>query len=220
MARGDAEDMDMAGADLDDEEHVQAAQGDGAVHVEEVACKRSNVSGVTIRLVRNDLGSSRARPPSTAQSARSSLGLGFCRRSTAISWRSTSNSRVLPRSRACQQHHPPGQTDEHRMQHPYCHKPPMLPATQPLPRQTSRSATYTRFGTLRIHAAPPARRHDGQRKGPRPRPASRHQARPPPRARQPPRIPQHHITHRQPPDLCRPRTVTTALASTFTLPSA
>src|SRR5215831_7536399 len=91
MARGDAEDMDMAGADLDDEEHVQAAQGDGAVHVEEVACKRSNVSGVTIRLVRNDLGSSRARLPCTAQSARSSLGLGFCRRSTAISWRSTSN---------------------------------------------------------------------------------------------------------------------------------
>jgi len=29
----------MAGADLDDEEHIQAAQGDGAVHVEEAACQ-------------------------------------------------------------------------------------------------------------------------------------------------------------------------------------
>jgi hypothetical protein len=30
--------MDMAGADLDHEEHVQAAQGDLAVDVEEIAC--------------------------------------------------------------------------------------------------------------------------------------------------------------------------------------
>ena len=38
------------------------------------------------------LGSSRARGASTARSAQSSLGLGFCRRSTATSWRSTSSS--------------------------------------------------------------------------------------------------------------------------------
>ena len=36
---GDAADRNMAGADLDDEEHIQAAQGDGAVHVEEAACQ-------------------------------------------------------------------------------------------------------------------------------------------------------------------------------------
>jgi hypothetical protein len=37
---GDAEDMDMAGADLDNEQHIEAAQGDSAVHVEEVARKK------------------------------------------------------------------------------------------------------------------------------------------------------------------------------------
>ena len=41
------------------------------------------------------LGSSRARAASTARSAQSSFGLGFCRRSTATSWRSTSNSASL-----------------------------------------------------------------------------------------------------------------------------
>jgi hypothetical protein len=34
--RGDAEDMDVAGADADDEEHIEVAQGDCAVDMEEV----------------------------------------------------------------------------------------------------------------------------------------------------------------------------------------
>jgi hypothetical protein len=50
------------------------------------------VSGVTSRLIRNGLGSSRARAAITIRSAQSSFGLGFCRRSTATSWRSTSSS--------------------------------------------------------------------------------------------------------------------------------
>jgi hypothetical protein len=40
-------------------------------------------------------GSSRAWAASTAQSAHSSLGLGFCRHSTAISWHNTSSSASL-----------------------------------------------------------------------------------------------------------------------------
>jgi hypothetical protein len=32
------------------------------------------------------------------------------------------------------QHHPPGQTDEYQVEHPYGHKPVMLPATRPLPQ--------------------------------------------------------------------------------------
>ena len=46
----------------------------------------------------------------------------------------------------------------------------------------------------RLHPGIPARRHDHQRKGTRPRPAPRHPARPLPRARQPPRIPGHLVT--------------------------
>jgi hypothetical protein len=49
-------------------------------------------AGVTSRLIRTDLGSSRAMAARTARSAQSSLGLGFCRRSTASSWRSISSS--------------------------------------------------------------------------------------------------------------------------------
>jgi hypothetical protein len=58
-------------------------------------CQRSNVPGVTSRLIRRGPGSSRAWAASTAQSARSSLGLGFCRHSTAISWHNTSSSASL-----------------------------------------------------------------------------------------------------------------------------
>jgi hypothetical protein len=50
------------------------------------------VPGVTSRLNRNGPGSSRASAAITARSAQSILGLGFCRRSTATSWRSTSSS--------------------------------------------------------------------------------------------------------------------------------
>jgi hypothetical protein len=50
------------------------------------------VSGVTRRLIVKGPGSSRARAASIARSAQASFGLGFCRRSTATSWRSTSNS--------------------------------------------------------------------------------------------------------------------------------
>jgi hypothetical protein len=44
--------------------------------------ERSSVSGVTNRLIRSGPRSSPARAASTARSAQSSLGLGFCRRST------------------------------------------------------------------------------------------------------------------------------------------
>jgi len=54
------------------------------------ACSR--VSGLTSRLILKGLGSSRARAASTARSAQSSYGFGCCRRSTAISWRSSSSS--------------------------------------------------------------------------------------------------------------------------------
>lgn len=47
------------------------------------------------RLTPSGRGSSRTRAASTAWSAQSSLGLGFCRRSTATSWCSTSNSASL-----------------------------------------------------------------------------------------------------------------------------
>ncbi len=50
---------------------------------------------MTRRLIRNDLGSSLARAASTARSAQSSFGLGFCRRSTATSWRKMSSSASL-----------------------------------------------------------------------------------------------------------------------------
>jgi len=55
-------------------------------------CQRSSVPGVTSRPIGIDAGSRRAKAASTARSAQSSLGRGFCRRSTATSWRSTSIS--------------------------------------------------------------------------------------------------------------------------------
>jgi hypothetical protein len=38
---------------------------------------------------------------------------------------------VLRRRRTCQQRHPPGQADEHQIQHPYHHKPAILPVQRP-----------------------------------------------------------------------------------------
>jgi hypothetical protein len=43
--RGHAQEMDMAGAHLDHEEYVQAAQGDRAVDMEEVACQHGGGLG-------------------------------------------------------------------------------------------------------------------------------------------------------------------------------
>jgi hypothetical protein len=50
------------------------------------------VPGVTSRLLRSDPGSSPVSAASTARSAQPSPGLGFSRRGTAASWRSTSNA--------------------------------------------------------------------------------------------------------------------------------
>ena len=89
---------------------------------------------MTSRLIRSGLGSSRARAASTARSAQSSFGFGFCRRSTATSWRSTSSSASFDGRRTREQHHPAGQADEHQVEHPYGHKPAILPAQRPLPQ--------------------------------------------------------------------------------------
>jgi hypothetical protein len=54
--------------------------------------RREECDGFTSRLIRSGLGSSRVSAAITSRSVQSSLGFGFCRRSTATSWRSTSNS--------------------------------------------------------------------------------------------------------------------------------
>ena len=46
QVRGHAQDMDMAGADLDHKEHIQAAQGHRAVDMKEVACQHRPCLGV------------------------------------------------------------------------------------------------------------------------------------------------------------------------------
>ena len=55
-------------------------------------CQASSVSGVTSRLIRSGLGGSMASAASTARPGQSGFGCGFCRRSTATSWRNTSCS--------------------------------------------------------------------------------------------------------------------------------
>ena len=55
-------------------------------------CQRRTVPGVTSRCARSLAGRSRISAAITARSAQSSFGFGFCRRSTATSWRSTRSS--------------------------------------------------------------------------------------------------------------------------------
>ena len=82
------------------------------------------------------------RAASTARSAQSSLGFGFWRCSTATSWRSTSSSASFDAAeRASSAIHPASRTT-HQVEHPYRHKPAILPAQRP-----SRS-TYSRVSYL------------------------------------------------------------------------
>jgi hypothetical protein len=62
------------------------------------------------------------------RSAQSSPGPGFCRRSTATSWRSTSNSVSFDAAERASSPIQPSQAHEDQVEHPYCHKPPILPA--------------------------------------------------------------------------------------------
>ena len=55
----------------------------------------------------------------------------------------------LRRRRTCQQRHPPGQADEEQVEHPYSHKPAILPALGPLPQSYSQaSIPYAPFWNL------------------------------------------------------------------------
>lgn len=107
-------------------------------------------------LIRSEVGSSRARAAITARSAQSSRGLGFCRRSTATSWRSTSNpaSQVpagpgAARQAACRS--PPGH-------HRTWSAPPYRPnlprgSSTPYTSLTSRSNDQVRSSTFHPRAA-------------------------------------------------------------------
>jgi len=81
---------------------------------------RNTVPGVTSRWLRSGLGSRRISAARTARSAQSSRGRGLVRRSTATSWRSTSNSASLD-TRAGQQYREPSRRDEDQVQQPQRH---------------------------------------------------------------------------------------------------
>jgi hypothetical protein len=80
-------------------------------------------------------------------SAQSSFGLGFCRRSTATSWRSTKQLRVFRCGRTCEQCHPPGQADEDQVRHPYGHEPAIPPAATTTAGILAGQQPTPRFGT-------------------------------------------------------------------------
>ena len=61
----------------------------------------------------------------------SSFGLGFCRRSTATSWRSTSSSASFGAAERAGSASQPCHADEHQVEHPYRHKTAILPALGP-----------------------------------------------------------------------------------------
>jgi beta-glucosidase len=60
---------------------------------------------------------------------------------------------VLERRGTREQHHPADQADEDQAEHPYSHKPVMLPTARRYRSHTRRSATYAPFGTPHGQAA-------------------------------------------------------------------
>ena len=56
--------------------------------------------------------------------------------------------RVLQRRRTGQQHHPPGQANEHQVEHPYHHKPAILPAPGPPPQANPQVSNQAPFRNL------------------------------------------------------------------------
>jgi hypothetical protein len=100
---------------------------------------------VTSRLIRWGLGSSRVKAAITARSAQSSLGLGFCRRSTVTSMRSTSNSASFDaEERASSAIHPARLTKSRysirRVTSPRC-----CQSSDQRTKRTRGSATYASF---------------------------------------------------------------------------
>ncbi len=60
--------------------------------------------------------------------------MGFCRRSTATAWRNTSSSASFDAEERASSTIHPGQANEYQVEHPYSHKPAMLPAIRPRPQ--------------------------------------------------------------------------------------
>ena len=106
--------------------------------------------------------------PSTARSAQPVPGFGFCRRSTATSWRSTSNSASFESAERAGSTIQPAIRTKIR-QAPYRHEPAMLPASQRITAgESAGQPPMPHFGTPHALCSPSSVRgslRPGQPKG-------------------------------------------------------
>jgi hypothetical protein len=158
----------MAGADLDHEEYVDAAQDDCAVDVEEVLCQhRRGLDAqelppsrtAALRRGRDPLpweqpGQGGEHPPGRPGPA--SAGVLPPQRRDLLAQHQQLG--ILRRRGTCQQHHPADQADEHQVQHPYRHKPAMMPAARPAPLVNLQVSGFACCGTAHRFGTPQALR--------------------------------------------------------------
>lgn len=89
---------------------------DSVVDMAARRCQRRIVAGETNRRSRNPVGSTRTNAAITARLAQSRRGFGLPLRSTATSWRSTSNSTSFNADERPEQHQQPHQPEEDPIQ--------------------------------------------------------------------------------------------------------